>query len=160
MNSQPALKDDDGRHCVANIIDGKPVPRPAADSFPVISAETGSVVHYAQCANVEVALAAVESAAAAFQTYKRSRVSDRRKMLLKTADLFEAKAEEAVRRQVSETSCGTFWAQLNVGWAAGTLRELAGSVATAVVGEIPPSGHGCTSLVFREPVGTVLIIPP
>lgn len=157
----PSFTDSEGRPCVTSIIDGKSVPLPGTASFAVRSAaESNRVVHHAQSATIEVAVAAVESAAAAFQTYKRTTVADRRKMLLKAASLFERQAAEAARRQVLETSCEHFWATLNVQWVVDTLRELAGSVATAVVGEIPPSGHGCTSLVFKEPVGTVLIIPP
>ena len=160
MASTPTYKDDKGRSCVPNIIDGKAVPLPPSASFPVTSAELGRVVHYAQNASIEVATAAVQSAASAFETYKKTRVDERRRLLLRTAELFEAKADEAVMRQRCETSCDKLWAQLNVTWVTETLRELAGSVATAVVGALPPSAHGCTTLVYKQPLGTVMIIPP
>ena len=160
MASTPAYKDDHGRSCVPNIIDGEAILLPPTASFPVTSADLGKIVHYAQSASVDVAIAAVHSAALAFKTYKTTRVDERRRLLLRTAELFEANAAEAVMRQTHETSCDKLWAQLNVTWVTETLRELAGSVATAVVGALPPSAHGCTTLVYKQPVGTVMIIPP
>ena len=161
MASTPTYKDDQGRPCVPNNIDGKAVSLPPTSSFPVTSAGSGKVVHYGQSASVEVAVKAVESAASTFRTYKTTAVPERRAMLIRAADLFAARREEFVVRQVCETNCADSWAQANMNWVDGFLRELASSITTAVSGEIPPSAHpGCTSLVLKQPIGTVMIIPP
>ena len=158
--SEPATKDSRGRPCVPSIIDGQPIVLPPTSSFAVTSAKEGKIIHYGQTTSIEMVNAAVDSSSTALKTYQKTRVSKRQQLLLRTAELFEARRKEAVFRQIQETSCPDFWAELNVSWVSDGLRSIAGSVSAAVVGEIPPSDHGCTSLVLRQPIGVVLIIPP
>ena len=161
MASIPPQKDDAGHSCVPNFIEGKAISLPSSASFPVVCANTGQIIYYAQSADSTTAEAACESAAAAFATYKTTLVSERRKMLLRAADLFEAKADEAVIRQMGETCCTKSWAELNVKAASEILHEIAGAISGALTGEMPPSGYdGYTSLVLKQPLGTALIISP
>ncbi|KAI9876469.1 MAG: hypothetical protein M1830_006442 [Pleopsidium flavum] len=160
MAFTPLPEDDAGRACVPNIIDGKPVLLSSSASFPVTSARTQEVLHYGQTASVEIATRAVDSAASTFKTYKNTPVYERRRLLLRTAELFESKVEECKIRQMRETSCDEAWAKFTAMQTSTFCREVAGAVGSAVVGDIQPSYSGFTSLVFKEPVGPVLLIPP
>ena len=81
-------------------------------------------------------------------------------MLLKAADIFEGKAAEACRRMILETSCAEQWAKFNIGQTITFIQAIAAEVANAVTGEVPPSSFGFTSIIFKEPVGPILLIPP
>lgn len=152
------LTDSEGRAIVPNIIDGKPIILPASASFPVISSKGEEIVHYGQTATVELSRQAVDVAARTFKTYKHTPVHERRQMLLRVAELFESKADILTQSQVSETNCPESWGRAT--WSATFIREAAGAIQDAVSGNIPPSHTGNTTLVFKEPVGPVLIIPP
>ena len=156
----PEDRDADGRICVTNVIGGKNIVLDPAHSFPVTSALLGKTVHHAQSATADLANAAIQSAANTFQTYRLSLVNERRKWLLRAAELFEEYRKDAVQRQISETSCAEVWADMNVTWVVEALQECAATVSTALVGELPPSTHGSIPLVYKVPVGVVLIIPP
>ncbi|KAH6634634.1 aldehyde dehydrogenase domain-containing protein [Chaetomium sp. MPI-SDFR-AT-0129] len=146
---------------ILNIVNGKPVLLPASTNFPVISAaRNNEVVHHGQTATVELATQAVDSAATTFKTWRRTAVHERRRLLLRAADLFESKADESARRQTLETSCNDSWASFTARQTSGFCREVAGALAAAAVGEIQPSYSGYTHLVFKEPVGPVLLIAP
>lgn len=156
----PVTKDNAGRPCVPCLIDGKPVIQSSQASFPVISAASQGIIHYGQTASINIAVQAVDSAAATFKTYKKTSVVERRRLLLRAADLFEAKLEEAMTRQISETSCDENWARLNTKHMAAASREAAGVLETALTGEMPPSQMGFHQLVYKEAVGPVLLIMP
>lgn len=102
----------------------------------------------------------VDSAAAAFQRWKQTPVHERRRLLLRTAELFESRVDEVSMRQMQETSGGESWARFTAMQTSGLCREVAGAVASAVMGDIQPSYFGYTLLVFKEPVGPVLLIAP
>ncbi|KAM0804924.1 Aldehyde/histidinol dehydrogenase [Usnea florida] len=160
MASKLQHRDDAGRACVPNIIDGKPVLLSSSASFPVTSARTQEVLHYGQTASVEIATRAVDSAALTFKTYKITPVYERRRLLLRAAELFEGKVAEATKRQMRETSCDETWAKYTAMQVSTFCREVAGAIASALVGDIQPSYFGFTHLAFKEPVGPVLLIPP
>jgi acyl-CoA reductase-like NAD-dependent aldehyde dehydrogenase len=156
----PTSTDSNGRACVPCLIDGKPVLQPAEAGFPVVSALTGETLHYGQSATAEIAIRAVESAAEAFKTYKKTSVEDRRKFLLRAAELFGEKVAEGASRQVAETSCSEHWATWNIGFCVEFCQEFAGVLKQALTGELPPSRAGVPHLAMKEPVGPVLIIVP
>ena len=158
--SQPAIKDGEGNLIVPCIIDGKPVVQPSSSNFSVTSAREEKILHYGQNVTNDIAIQAVESAANAFKTYKKTPVHERRKMLLRAADLFEQKAEECIHRQMLETSCDVEWAKFNVFLNSECIREIAGGVEAAVTGATTSTHFGHTNLVFKEPIGTALLIPP
>lgn len=146
---------------VPNIINNKAVPLPESQNFPVVQATTGDTIHFAQSATVDVGVQAVEAAAAAFTSWKRTPVAERRALLNRAADIMETKVAEAQRREVPETSCDERWPGFDATVAASFIRETAAHAAVAVEGSIPSvERNGYTSLVFKEPVGVILIIPP
>lgn len=154
-------KSSDGKDIVPCVVNGKVVELPETQNFAVTNGVSGEVVHYAQSANVDTAKAAVDSAWTAFKHWKKSSVDERRDLLLKTADILESKSNDAQRRHEKETSASSQFTPFDVIYAAKLVREAAACVTTAVHGTIPASSDpDVTSLVFKEPVGPVLIIPP
>lgn len=142
------------------IIGGNPVSLPDSQNFPVIEGKTGNIVHYAQSATVEVAVNAVEVAAKAFKSWRRVPVVQRRDILNKAADIIVSKTEDAVKRETAETSCEPAWPVFDCSFAATSIRQNA-ATAMSVCGSIPPTDDSAhTSLIFKEPVGVVLVIPP
>ncbi|KAG2419396.1 hypothetical protein HFD88_004192 [Aspergillus terreus] len=160
MDAAAPMHGEAGKAVVANIIDGQPVVLPSTANFPVVSAQTQEILHYGQTVTPELAIQAVDSAAAAFQRWKQTPVHERRRLLLRAAELFESRVNEVSTRQRQETSGGEDWARFTAMQTSGFCREVAGAVASAVVGDIQPSYFGYTHLVFKEPVGPVLLIAP
>lgn len=142
------------------VVNGEVVSLPESQNFPVVNGRTGETIHYAQGATVEVAISAIEAAAEAFKKWKKTTVANRRDLLNKVASIIEQKAKEATRRVTAETSCDSHWPLFDCTIAAKLVRETA-ACASSVCGSIPPSDDiEKTSLVFKEPVGVILIIPP
>ncbi|VUC38183.1 unnamed protein product [Clonostachys rosea] len=156
----PAIQDDAGHLVVPCIINGKPVIQPSQASFPVVSARTQETIHYGQTSTVEVAVKAVESADATFKVYKKTLVDERRQLLLRAADIFEKRTDEAMHRQMTETSCEVPWARFNVIATVRAVREAAHAARAALTGDLPPSTSGVPLLVQKEPVGPVLMVIP
>ncbi len=121
---------------------------------------TGEVVTRAAAATVEDARAAVDAAAAAFPAWSRTGPGERRAVLLKAAELLDARAGEVTSRMMAETGCIAPWGGFNAMLAAGMLREAAG-MTTQIAGEVIPSDKpGCLALSVRQPVGVVLGMAP
>ncbi|KAJ9639105.1 hypothetical protein H2204_004013 [Knufia peltigerae] len=154
-------KASDGKGVVPCVINGEALNLPDSQNFPVIQGSTGETVHYAQSATVEVAIAAADASWKAFKSWKKTTVDERRDVLLRAADILERRGDEAAKRNTTETSASNRWTPFDVMYAAKQVREAASCVTTAVHGTIPSSSDPeVTSLVFKEPIGPVLIIPP
>lgn len=124
------------------------------------SAQNDAFVHFAQGADVPTAQLAVEAAASAFLAWKSTSHTKRRDVLLKVAEIYEERIDDIVTYQVEETSASKEYARFNVLLACRLVREFAGSITAALTGQVPPIASGGFGLVFKEPVGPVLIIPP
>ena len=121
---------------------------------------TQQVATTASAASLEDAVAAVEAASAAFPTWSKTGPGERRKILLKAADIMEAKAPEFTELVIAETGATGAWAGFNVMVAAGMLREAA-SMTTQISGEVIPSNKpGSLSMGMRQAVGVCLGIAP
>lgn len=107
-----------------------------------------------------MAIKAVESAHKTFKTYKKTSVAERRRLLLRAADLFEQKREEAKNRHMTETSADEQFAGFNARAMSTFMREVAAGLEAATRGEVINTVTGCVSRVYKEPVGTVLLIMP
>jgi acyl-CoA reductase-like NAD-dependent aldehyde dehydrogenase len=142
------------------VINGEAVSLPDTQNFPVIEGKTGETVHCAQSATVDVAIMAVEAAARAFKSWKRVPMTERRDILNRAADILQSKTSEATKRTTIETSCDHHWAASDCSVAATMIRQNAATGMT-IGGKIPaPDDPDNLSLVFKEPVGVVMIIPP
>lgn len=106
------------------------------------------------------AVAAADSAALAYQSWKNSAPSERRRILLKAADALEARTGAFIEAMAAEVGASALWAGFNVHLAANLFREAA-SLATQIQGEtIPTDKPGALSMTVRQPVGVILSIVP
>ena len=158
--TMPTKSTGDGRRAVPLWLNGEPQLPRNATLFPVHCAMSGFIVHYAVSATIADAEAACEASWSAFQSWKLSSPSHRRNILNGVADAFERRKDELVEVQFTETSCDEAWAANNVMISINYLREIAACVSS-IMGQIPMNDKPETlSLVFKEPVGVVLTIPP
>ena len=122
-----------------------------------VSGETVSVVAAATLADADAAVAA---AAAAFPAWSVMPPSERRKLLLKAADLMDSHAKDFVELGVAEAGSTPIWYGFNAMLSANMLRDAAGLV-TQVGGEVIPSDvEGNLAMAMRQPAGVVLGIAP
>lgn len=114
----------------------------------------------AASASVLDANLAADSAHAAFKAWRKSTPSERRRLLLKAADILEAKTPQFIEVMAAEVGASALWAGFNVHLAANVFREAA-SLATQIQGEtIPTDKPGALSMTLRQPVGVILSIAP
>lgn len=121
---------------------------------------TGKVATRAPAGNVEDANRAVEAAAAAFPDWSEMGPNKKRTLLLKAADLMQARVERFTELMISETGATAPWAGFNVMLAASMLREAA-AMTTQITGEVIPSDKpGTLALAIRQPAGVCVGIAP
>ncbi len=147
-------------HDVKLLIGGED--RDASDevTFKRLNPVTGEVASRAAAATLADADAACDAAAAAFPAWSEMGPNERRKLLLKAADLLDERAAEFIGCGVAEVGSAPMWYGFNVMLAAGMLREAA-SMTTQVAGEVIPSDvPGLMAMGVRQPAGVVLGIAP
>lgn len=121
---------------------------------------TGEVATVAAAANAADARKAADAAAAAFPEWSKMGPGARRKILLKAADIMEAKGDQFGQLVLDETGSTRMWGGFNAHLAANMLRE-AGGMTTQIQGDIIPSDTpGLMAMGIRQPVGVVLGIAP
>lgn len=121
---------------------------------------TGDVASTAAAASVEDAKAAVVAAAAAFPEWSATGPAARRAVLLKAADLLDARRDDVIAAMQTETGATGPWAGFNAMLAAGILREAA-SMTTQILGDVIPANKpGTLSMAQRKPHGVCLGIAP
>lgn len=129
-------------------------------TFDVISPVTGKVAHQCGAATVADAAAAVDAAATAFKTWRKSTPSQRRDIFLKAADLIQQKADELAQIMSEETGAALPWAVFNINTATELIKDIASRIS-AIEGTFPtlmdPNSSG---IVLREPYGVVLSVAP
>jgi vanillin dehydrogenase len=129
-------------------------------SFSRVDPLTNSQASKAAAATPDDARAAASAAAAAFPDWSKTGPNARRTLLLKAADLLEARTPDFIARMTRETGATAAWAGFNVYLAAKMLREAA-SMTTQITGEVIPSDvPGSFAMAVRQPVGVVLAMAP
>jgi acyl-CoA reductase-like NAD-dependent aldehyde dehydrogenase len=142
------------------IIDGASAPAASGATYARRDPVTGAVASEAAAAGEADVANAVEAAARAFPAWSQTGPSERRALLLKAADLLEARAGEFTQPMIEEIGATAPWAGFNVHFAASMLREAAG-LTTQILGEIIPADKpGVISLAVRQPAGVVLGMAP
>jgi acyl-CoA reductase-like NAD-dependent aldehyde dehydrogenase/ABC-type branched-subunit amino acid transport system ATPase component len=134
----------------------------AGDSrtFDRLDPVTGEVATRAAAASIGDAQKAADAAAAAFPEWSRTAPGERRKLLLKAADILQSKVDDFAAAVIAETGSPGHWAHFNVGLAADMIREAA-SMTTQVTGEVIPSNRpGSLAMATRQPAGVILSIAP
>jgi salicylaldehyde dehydrogenase len=129
-------------------------------SFERIHPTSNQVVTQAASASIADANKAADAAHTAFKSWKQTPPSERRRLLLKTADILEAMTPQFIEVMAAEVGASGLWAGFNVHLAATVFREAA-SLATQIQGEtIPTDKPGAISMTIRQAVGAVLSIVP
>ncbi len=142
------------------IIDNKPQAAAEKKTFDRLHPLTGEVVTRAAAASPADALAAVDSASAAFATWSQTGPSERRAIMLKAADVMERRTPDLIASMGSEVGAAPAWAGFNGFLTANLLREAAG-LATQIQGEtIPTDKPGTLSMTVRTPAGVVFSMAP
>ena len=142
------------------ILDNQPTAATGQAIFERRHPVSGEVVTRAAAATVDDALAAVESARKAFESWSATGPTERRKVLLRTADVLEEMAPQLIDSMANEVGAPELWAGFNVMLAANLFREAA-SLTTQIQGEtIPTDKPGTLSMTVRQPVGVILSIVP
>ncbi len=142
------------------LIGGKSVPAASGATFERHDPVSGELASRAAAASAADARAACDAAQAAFPKWSSMGPNARRKILLKAADLLEARTPDFIKLVSGETGGSAAWGGFNCFLAGGMLREAA-SITTQVTGEtIPTDKPGCLSMSVRKPVGVVLGLAP
>jgi acyl-CoA reductase-like NAD-dependent aldehyde dehydrogenase len=119
-----------------------------------------AVVTTAAAATVDDARDAADSAQAAFAAWSLTGPTERRRILLRAADILEGKIADFISTMALEIGAAEAWAGFNVMGSAALFREAAGLV-TQIQGEtIPTDKPGTLSMTLRQPVGVILSIVP
>ena len=121
---------------------------------------TGEVVARVPAGGEADATAAVEAADRAFAEWSQSPPALRQSVLLRAADILEARRDEVVALLARETGCTFGFGMFQMGFVPGLFRQAAG-IAYAPVGEVLPSDlPGAFAMGLRRPVGVVGAIAP
>lgn len=121
---------------------------------------TNVLITEAAAAGIEDARMAADSAHAAYKKWRLSPPSERRRLLLKTADILESKTPKFIETMAAEVGASALWAGFNVHLAANVFREAA-SLATQIQGEtIPTDKPGALSMTVRQSVGVIFSMVP
>jgi acyl-CoA reductase-like NAD-dependent aldehyde dehydrogenase len=142
------------------LIGGEDVSAEGGKTYARNNPVSGAVVSEAAAASVADALAAVASAQAAFAEWSATGPEARRSVLMKAADIMDARSGEFVAAMTAETGATKIWAGFNVHLAAGILRE-AGAMTTQIGGEVIPANKpGTLAMAVAKPRGVCLGIAP
>ncbi|KPF44638.1 aldehyde dehydrogenase [Rhizobium sp. AAP43] len=142
------------------LIDGAEKAAIGNRTYDRINPYTQEIATTASAAGLDDVKAAVDGAAAAFPAWSKTGPGERRKILLKAADIMEAQSSEFSALMTAETGATGQWAGFNVMVAAGMLREAA-SMTTQISGEVIPSNKpGSLSMGIRQSAGVCVGIAP
>ena len=132
-----------------------------AKTYDVKSPSTGKVIWKSSAATTKEAIAAVESAEAAFPSWSQTKPSARRDLFLRASDILASRADEYGQYMDDETgSANQFSTGFNVPTGVELLRDVAGRIVTST-GYIPVCGEeGKSALIYKEPYGVVFGIAP
>jgi len=142
------------------LIDNQDVAATGGATFTRMNPISGEVATTAAAATLDDVKRAVDSAAAAFPEWSKSSPKTRRTILLKAADMLDAKGGAFVEAMGAEIGATAGWAMFNVGLAADMLREAA-SLTTQIHGDIIPTNRpGSMAMAIRQPAGVVMSMAP
>ncbi len=145
---------------IALLIDGEDRQSAAGAVHERLDPVTGKVATRAAAARALDARQAADAAAAASGAWSITGPQQRRNLLLKAADVMDAKVADFTTLMIEETGATGPWAGFNVMLAANMLREAA-SMTTQIGGEIIPANKpGTLAMAVRQPRGVCLAIAP
>ncbi|TKA76531.1 hypothetical protein B0A55_05665 [Friedmanniomyces simplex] len=167
MNGHTNDNSNNGAASTSSTTTSKPVPLWIAGkevqtdtTFNVTSPTTTEKLWSSSSVSPQQALEAIDAAQTAFKTWRHAKPAEVRTILLKAADIFEARQEELAGYIKAETGALDGFAQFNTKTTIENLRDVAGRAAN-ILGEIPKtatSGQG--AFVFKEPYGVIFGAAP
>ncbi|KAK2014905.1 aldehyde dehydrogenase [Colletotrichum eremochloae] len=158
MSTQPNGTSSGGDYTVPFLINGEKVT--SKETFDVVSPATGKIVHKCGSATEKDALAAVDSAAEAFKSWKQTTLVQRRDIFLKTAAIMESRKEELARIMSEETGAAAGWSEFILGLGIGCIKDVGGRLVT-VEGSVPATNDpNLSAIILKEPYGVILAIAP
>ncbi|KAK5705166.1 hypothetical protein LTR97_002283 [Elasticomyces elasticus] len=129
-------------------------------TFDVISPATQETLWSSSSVSAKQALQAIDAAQTAFKTWRYTKPAEIRKILLKAADIMEARQEELAGYMKSETGALPGFTEFNISTTVENLRDVAGRPAN-ILGEIPKvSAPGQGAFLFKEPYGVIFGAAP
>ncbi|QPH18439.1 hypothetical protein C2857_003478 [Epichloe festucae Fl1] len=129
-------------------------------TFEIKSPATGEVVYKSGGASVADAAKAVDAAAEALKTWRKTTPQERQDILLKAAEIMSSRRQELTKYMVDETGSAPGWADFNINISVGMLKDVAGRIPT-LAGSFPATANPSRSaIVLREPYGVVLSVAP
>lgn len=142
------------------IINGQELDADDGTFFTRLQPNTENIATKASSASTVDAIKAANAAAAAFPNWSKTSAKTRADVLMKTADLIEARANDFVDAMAVETGGTETWARFNCTLAADIFRHAA--TLTNYQTECTRNGRdkSVTSHLIRQPVGVVLGIAP
>ena len=147
-------------HEVHLLIADRDVPSSSGRTFDRLNPLTRTVASRAAAATAADAHNAADAAARAFGEWSALAPGERRRRLLRAADLMEGSAAELSALMTDELGATTPWGHFNVHLAANMLREAA-AMTTQISGEVIPSDvPGSLAMAIRQPAGVVVSIAP
>ncbi|KAH7472059.1 Vanillin dehydrogenase [Fusarium oxysporum f. sp. matthiolae] len=145
-------------HTVPFLINGSD--HTSGRAIDVVSPSSGEVVHRYHSADVKDANAAVDAAAEAFKSWRKTKPTERRDLFLKAAEIMDRRRDELRKYSMAETGSDAAWADFDINTGISHIKEVAGRIGT-LEGAIPSvSDSNTTALVVREPYGVVVAIAP
>ncbi len=142
------------------LVDGAAVGAASGATFERRDPVTGNIASTTAAADLADVEKVVAAASAAFDAWSETAPSERRKLLLRAADLLESRTPDFIRLMLEEIGATAPWAGFNCFLAAEMLREAA-SLTTQITGDVIPANKpGILALGVRQPVGVVLGIAP
>ncbi|TVU73949.1 aldehyde dehydrogenase [Cobetia crustatorum] len=133
----------------------------SGETFETINPATGEVLaHVASCDKADAEIA-IRHARAAFKSGVWSRMppGERKRVLLKLADLLEANQDELALLDTLDMGKPVTSALDDMAGAIGSIRYQAESI-DKLYGEVAPTGQQALGMVLREPLGVVASIVP
>lgn len=141
-------------------INGKLVAPANCAKVPVVNPANGQTIGHVVMADAAVMRQAIDAAAAASVEWGRSRAADRERILLRAAEVVEARQQEIIDVLIDEAGSTLGKTLFEVTYTAGLLRSAAGE-ARRINGQVLPSDAPETlSFVIRRPLGVIAAISP
>lgn len=129
-------------------------------TFDVSSPSTGQIAHKCGSASVADANRAVDVAAEALKTWRKTTPQERRDIFLKAADIMESRRADLMAYMGDETGAAKGWVSFNIDTAIGIIKDVAGRIPT-LEGSYPATMNPSRgAIIMREPYGVVLSIAP
>lgn len=146
-------------HTVPMIINGEDVH--SQTRFDVVGPVENKKASECSAASRDHLKAAVQGAQKAFASWSKTKVVERRDVLLKAAKIMEARKDELKQIIHEEIGADEGYQEFIIGLSIEGLVDTAGRIAGACQGGVPDSIHpGMRAMILKRPYGVNLAIAP